>query len=88
MRQGQRTGMRRKHNEEVEVALRHICNPSLSRETQEEDFDILEFKVAYLTQKIVGTINSIWGASEPGKFEAIVAVSVADVKGVVPFELQ
>ncbi|MDE5711488.1 MAG: hypothetical protein K2I11_11930 [Bacteroides sp.] len=78
--------MRRKRNEEV--ALRHICNPLLSRETQEEDFDTLEFKVAYLTQKIVGTINSIWGASEPGKFEAIVVVSAADVKGVVPFELE
>lgn len=73
--------MRRKHNEEVEVALRHICNPSLSRETQEENFDTLEFKFSYLTQKIVGTINSIWGASEPGKFEAIVVASAADVKG-------
>lgn len=57
----------RNYNEEVEVALRHICNPSLSRETKEEDFDTLEFKVAYLTQKIVGTINSIWGESEQHK---------------------
>lgn len=32
-------------------------------------------------------IQHTWVA-EPGKFEAIIAASAADIKGVVPFELK
>lgn len=51
----------RNYNEEIDVALKHICNPKLSKAVKEEDFDTLEFKVSYLTGRIVKTINDIWG---------------------------
>lgn len=54
----------RNYNEEIEVALRHVCNSSLDRATKMEDFDTLEFKVAYLTGKIVATVKGIWGDDE------------------------
>lgn len=51
----------RNYNEEINVALKHIVNPVLTRETKDEDFDTLEFKVSYLTGRIVDTIRRIWG---------------------------
>lgn len=51
----------RNYNEEIDVALKHIVNPVLTRETKDEDFDTLEFKVSYLTGRIVDTIHRIWG---------------------------
>ena len=51
----------RNYNEEIDVALKHIVNPVLKRETKDEDFDTLEFKVSYLTGRIVDTIRRIWG---------------------------
>ena len=51
----------RNYNEEIEVALKHIIDPRLKSETKDEDFDTLEFKVSYLTGKIIDTIAAIWG---------------------------
>ncbi len=54
----------RNYNEEIDVAERHILNPELSRETKIEDLDTLEFKVSYLTERIINTIDEIWGLNE------------------------
>ncbi len=51
----------RNYNEEIDVALKHIANPSISQETKDEDLDTLEFKVSYLTGKIIDTITNVWG---------------------------
>lgn len=51
----------RNYNEEISVALKHIIDPSVKQETKDEDFDTLEFKVSYLTEKIIDTIKKIWG---------------------------
>lgn len=51
----------RNYNEEVDVALKHATQRELTRETKDEDFDTLEFKVSLLTEKIITTIHDIWG---------------------------
>lgn len=51
----------RNFNDEVDVALQHAKDRKLSREVKDEDFDTLEFKVSLLTEKIITTINQIWG---------------------------
>lgn len=51
----------RNYNEEIQVAERHFTNPVLSKETKEEDLDTLEFKVFFLTERILETIYRIWG---------------------------
>ena len=51
----------RNYNEEIDVALKHVVNPALKPATKNEDFDTLEFKVSYLTGKIIDTIAAIWG---------------------------
>lgn len=59
----------RNYNEEVEVALKHIIDPNLKRRTKDEDFDTLEFKVSYLTGRIIDTISKVWGDSPQFKDE-------------------
>lgn len=51
----------RNYNEEVEVALKHITEPMIKRQSKDEDFDTLEFKVSFLTGKIIDTIREVWG---------------------------
>ena len=51
----------RNYNEEVEVALKHIIDPVIKKQTKDEDFDTLEFKVSFLTEKIIDTIYEVWG---------------------------
>lgn len=51
----------RNYNEEINVALKHVVNPAIKPETKDEDFDTLEFKVSYLTGKIIDTVAAIWG---------------------------
>lgn len=51
----------RNYNTEVDVALKHISNPNISRSIKNEDFDTLEFKISFLTGKIYDTIMKIWG---------------------------
>lgn len=59
----------RNYNEEISVALKHIIDPSVKQETKDEDFDTLEFKVSYLTGKIIDTIKKIWGKNPEYKKE-------------------
>lgn len=54
----------RNYNEEVEVALKHIIDPAIKKQTKDEDFDTLEFKVSFLTEKIIETIYKIWGEND------------------------
>lgn len=51
----------RNYNEEITVAEKHFVNPMLSKKTKEEDLDTLEFKVFFLTERILETIYRIWG---------------------------
>jgi len=54
----------RNYNDEVEVAMKHMINPAIDIATKDEDFDTLEFKVSFLTGKIIDTIYKIWGKGE------------------------
>lgn len=51
----------RNYNEEIDVALKHIIDPKMSIAIKEDDFDTLEFKVSYLSDRIIETIREIWG---------------------------
>jgi len=57
----------RNYNDEIDVALKHITDSNLSQTTKDEDFDILEFKVSYLTGRIVKTIYEVFGENEANK---------------------
>ena len=59
----------RNYNEEIGVALKHVIEPSIKPATKDEDFDTLEFKVSYLTGKIIDTIVAIWGDNPKYKEE-------------------
>ncbi len=67
----------RNYNEEVDIALKHIINPDLKNETKDEDFDTLEFKVSYLTGRIIDTIYHIWGDSPMIKDEMRQAMNIS-----------
>lgn len=67
----------RNYNEEIDVALKHIVNPALKRETKDEDFDTLEFKVSYLTGRIADTISKIWGDDPKFKDEMRQAINIS-----------
>lgn len=54
----------RNYNEEVGVARLHICSRDLTPQTKNEDFDLLEFKITYLTRRIIYTIGEIWGLND------------------------
>ena len=51
----------RNYNEEITVAEKHFVNPILPKISKEEDLDTLEFKVFFLTERIIETIYRIWG---------------------------
>lgn len=51
----------RNYNEEVGVAMKHIIDPVIKKQTKDEDFDTLEFKVSFLTGQIIDTIYKVWG---------------------------
>ena len=67
----------RNYNEEIDVALKHIVDPKLSIAVKEEDFDTLEFKVSYLTERIIQTINEIWGKNPEFKTDMRNALRVS-----------
>lgn len=67
----------RNYNTEVDVALKHISSPNISKETKEEDFDTLEFKVSYLTGKIYDTIMDIWGSNDEYREEMRNAIKLS-----------
>jgi hypothetical protein len=49
----------------------------MTNETKDEDFDTLEFKVSYLTGRIIETIYKIWGESESIKGEMREAMKIS-----------
>ncbi|HIT48226.1 MAG TPA: hypothetical protein IAC34_01865 [Candidatus Coprenecus stercoripullorum] len=51
----------RNYNEEVDVALAHLSDPSIDRDTKMRDMGTLEFKASFLTERIVKTVHKIWG---------------------------
>lgn len=51
----------RNYNEEVDVALAHLSDPSIDRDTKMRDIGTLEFKASFLTERIVKTVHEIWG---------------------------
>lgn len=67
----------RNYNEEVEVAQKHIIDPDIKKQTKDEDFDTLEFKVSYLTGKIIDTIYKIWGENESYKADMCNAMALS-----------
>lgn len=50
----------RNYNEEVNVAMMHISNPHIDLATKQRDLGTLEFKVFYLTRRIIETQCDIW----------------------------
>lgn len=67
----------RNYNDEIEIAMKHIIDPDMAKETKDEDFDTLEFKVSYLTGRIIETIYKIWGESESIKREMLEAMEIS-----------
>lgn len=67
----------RNYNEEIEVAMKHVVDPKIKPETKDEDFDTLEFKVSYLTGKIIDTIVAIWGDKDEYKKEMRKAMALS-----------
>lgn len=59
----------RNYNAEVDVVMKHISSPTIPNETKDEDFETLEFKVSFLTDKIISTIYAIWGDEPERKKE-------------------
>lgn len=59
----------RNYNKEIDAALKHAIKPNIKKETKEEDFDTLEFKTSFLTEKIIDTIYKIWGKNDKNKEE-------------------
>ena len=67
----------RNYNDEIEVALKHIIDHDMAKETKDEDFDTLEFKVSYLTGRIIETIYQIWSESESIKREMLETMKIS-----------
>lgn len=51
----------RNYNEEVDVAMKHLTDRGIGTDTKKEDFDTLEFKVSYLTRRIMDVLSALWG---------------------------
>jgi len=49
----------RNYNTEIEVAERHMTDPLVDSETEQRDFDTLDFKTGYLTMKIADMLSTI-----------------------------
>ncbi len=54
----------RNYNEEILVTMSHLKDKNIDFETKLRDFDTLEFKVSFLTSRIVYTECKIWGEEE------------------------
>lgn len=50
----------RNYNEEIDVAMKHLTDKNISKETKMEDFDTLEFKASFLTGRIMDVVAEIW----------------------------
>lgn len=50
----------RNYNEEIEVALKHFCNPQMVESVKERDLNTLIFKPGFLTEKIMNLLEEVW----------------------------
>lgn len=50
----------RNYNEEIEVALKHFCDPQMPNEVKERDFSTLIFKPGHLTKNILTILTEVW----------------------------
>ena len=50
----------RNYNEEIEIALKHFCNPRILKSVKERDFNTLIFKPGFLTEKIMTVLKEVW----------------------------
>lgn len=50
----------RNYNTEIDVAIRHLCNKNVFAQAKMRDFSTLRFKMSFLTQEILKTMDSIW----------------------------
>lgn len=73
----------RNYNEEILVALTHFKNKNIDVETKLRDFDTLEFKVSYLTDRIVYTECKIWGKEEKDNILGSLNVAVNNVTSAI-----
>lgn len=73
----------RNYNEEILVALTHFKDKNIDLETKLRDFDTLEFKVSYLTSRIVNTEYEIWGGQEKNNILSSLNVAINDVTSAI-----
>ena len=50
----------RNYNEEVEVALKHFCDPQMPEKVKERDFGTLIFKPGFLAKNILTILTEVW----------------------------
>ena len=50
----------RNYNEEIEVALKHFCNPQMSEKVKERDIETLIFKPGFLAKNILTILTEFW----------------------------
>lgn len=50
----------RNYNEEVEVALKHFCDPQMPEMVKERDFGTLIFKPGFLAKNILTILTEVW----------------------------
>ena len=50
----------RNYNEEIEVALKHFCDPQMPTEVKERDFSTLIFKPGHLAKNILTILTEVW----------------------------
>ena len=67
----------RNYNNEVEIALKHITDPNISKDTKNDDFAMLEFKISFLTGKIIQTIYDVWGKEDKIRNEMRNAIRIS-----------
>lgn len=57
----------RNFNEEIDVAVKHFTNPNLLVEAKVRDLKTFEFKMGYLTKRVLKTLDDIFGGNEEHK---------------------
>ena len=50
----------RNYNEEIEVALKHFCDPQMSEKVKERDLGTLIFKPGFLAKNIMTILAEVW----------------------------
>ena len=56
----------RNYNEEIDVAMNHITDSQIAKESREKDFETLENRISTLTGRIADVMTEIWGKNKGG----------------------